>query len=347
MVTIKEIAKECNVSATTVSNILNGKPKVSEETRERVMKVIKRRGYRPNYVAQNLRRQKTHTIGIIAEDINQFSTPGVIESIMARCEREGYHSIVWNLRLYARWNEKWYDNESAYRSALNPVLQELRSTKVDGAIYLAGHARIIHCTSQDYEVPVVMAYASPDLPAIPAVFIDEEQSGYDAMRYLIEKGHRRIGVIGGRSGNIHTQKRLVGVQRALYEANIPYNPAWVRYGDWFMSSGEVQADPLVMSGVTAIFCMSDRMAGGVYHYLDKRGMRAGVDLSVMGFDNQDLAEHLCPPLTTMKLPLAEIGDNAARLLMDFLNERQSFPPKEHIELSTPCSLIERYSVKAL
>ena len=89
MVTIKEIAKECNVSVTTVSNILNGKPKVSEETRERVMKVIKRRGYQPNYVAQNLRRQKTHTIGIIAEDINQFSTPGVIESIMARCEREG------------------------------------------------------------------------------------------------------------------------------------------------------------------------------------------------------------------------------------------------------------------
>ena len=159
------------------------------------------------------------------------------------------------------------------------------------------------------------------------------------MRYLIEKGHRRIGVIGGRSGNIHTQKRLVGVQRALYEANIPYNPAWVRYGDWFMSSGEVQADPLVMSGVTAIFCMSDRMADGIYRYLDKRGMRAGVDLSVMGFDNQDLAEHLCPPLTTMKLPLAEIGDNAARLLMDFLNERQSFPPKKHIELSIPCSLI--------
>ena len=131
----------------------------------------------------------------------------------------------------------------------------------------------------------------------------------------------------------------MGVQRALYEANIPYNPAWVRYGDWFMSSGEVQADPLVMSGVTAIFCMSDRMADGIYRYLDKRGMRAGVDLSVMGFDNQDLAEHLCPPLTTMKLPLAEIGDNAARLLMDFLNERQSFPPKKHIELSIPCSLI--------
>lgn len=94
MVTLKEIAQECNVSATTVSNILNGKPKVSEETRLKVLDVVKRRGYQPNYIAQGLRNQKTRTIGIIAEDIAQFSTPGMIESIMAFCEEKGYRTIV-------------------------------------------------------------------------------------------------------------------------------------------------------------------------------------------------------------------------------------------------------------
>ena len=135
MVTLKEIAQECNVSATTVSNILNGKPKVSEETRLKVLDVVKRRGYQPNYIAQGLRNQKTRTIGIIAEDIAQFSTPGMIESIMAFCEEKGYRTIVQNLRLYARWQESWFNNEEAYRSVLEPALQELRSIKVDGFMW--------------------------------------------------------------------------------------------------------------------------------------------------------------------------------------------------------------------
>ena len=153
MVTLKEIAQECNVSATTVSNILNGKPKVSEETRLKVLDVVKRRGYQPNYIAQGLRNQKTRTIGIIAEDIAQFSTPGMIESIMAFCEEKGYRTIVQNLRLYARWQESWFNNEEAYRSVLEPALQELRSIKVDGLIYVAGHARIIHFFKEDLSMP--------------------------------------------------------------------------------------------------------------------------------------------------------------------------------------------------
>ena len=99
MVTLKEIARECNVSPTTVSNILNGKPKVSEETKERVLETVNRLGYRPNYIAQGLRNQKTKMIGIIAEDIAQFTTPEIVEGIMSYCEEKGYRSIVKNLRL--------------------------------------------------------------------------------------------------------------------------------------------------------------------------------------------------------------------------------------------------------
>ncbi len=86
MVTLKEIAQECNVSATTVSNILNGRPKVSEGTRQKVMEVVQRRGYQPDYIAQGLRRKKTNCIGIIAEEIDQFTTPEILEGIMETCE---------------------------------------------------------------------------------------------------------------------------------------------------------------------------------------------------------------------------------------------------------------------
>lgn len=349
MVTLKEIARECNVSATTVSNILNGKPKVSEATRQKVMQVVKKRGYQPNYVAQGLRNQRTRTIAVIAEDIGQFTTPGIIESVMARFESEGYHTILWNLRLYARWSESWYNNEQAYRSILNPVLQELRSIKVEGVIYVAGHARLIHCTTQDYEVPMIMAYAYPDLPGIPSVTIDEEKSGYDMVKYLLSMGHQRIGFIGGRANNIHTQKRLYGAQRAMFESHVPYNPEWVRYGDWFRHSGYEEAGPLVQAGVTAIFCMADRMAGGIYDYLEEKGLRAGEDISVTGFDNQDLSEYCRPALTTMDLPLTEIGNRASLLLLERLKERETgTEPQKAVEnISIPCTLVERKSVKRL
>lgn len=348
MVTLKEIARECNVSATTVSNILNGKPKVSEETRLRVLDVVKRRGYQPNYIAQGLRNQKTKTIGIIAEDISQFSTPGMIESIMASCEEKGYRTIVQNLRLYARWKESWYNNEEAYRSVLEPALQELRSIKVDGVIYVAGHARIIHFFPEDFTMPVVLAYAYTDAGWIPSVVIEEEKGGYDMMKYLLSMGHRKIGIIGGRADNIHTQKRLLGIQKAMFEEQVPYNPGWVRYGAWDRESGYEQAGPLVDAGVSAIFCMADRMAGGVYDYLEEHGLRAGEDLSVAGFDNQDLAEYFRPALTTMSLPLSEIGHKAAEMLLERIGgeePEEEAAREEAVEIKIPCSIVLRNSVK--
>lgn len=232
MVTIKEIARECNVSPTTVSNILNGKPKVSEETKQRVLETVEKMGYSPNYIAQGLRNQKTKMIGIIAEDIAQFATPEIVEGIMSYCEEKGYRTIVKNLRLYARWSDSWYDNERSYRSILDPTLKELESIRVDGIIYVAGHARIIHCFPENFKTPAVMAYAFSDNKDVPSVVIDDKESACEIIRYLISKGHRKIGVIGGKENNIHTQQRLLGYQKALFENQILYNPEWVRYAGW-------------------------------------------------------------------------------------------------------------------
>lgn len=339
MITLKEIARECNVSPTTVSNILNGKPKVSEETRRRVLETIEKRGYRPNYIAQGLRNQKTRMIGIIAEDIAQFTTPEIVEGIMSHCEERGYRTIVKNLRLYARWSDSWYDNESRYHSILDPTLKELNSIMVDGMIYIAGHARIIHCFPEGFRTPAVMAYAIERNAGIPSVLIDDERSAYEIVRYLISKGHRKIGVMAGRANNIHTQQRLLGYQKALFEGQILFNPSWIRYADWQKGGAYEEAKELLKTDVTAVFCMAD----SVYRYLDEKGLRAGRDIAVAGFDNQDIAEYFVPGLTTTALPLKEIGNTAAHILLDWLegeNEREG-------KIYIPCSFVERDSVQQM
>lgn len=346
MVTIKEIAKECNVSPTTVSNILNGKPKVSEETRERVLATVNRMGYSPNYIAQGLRNQKTKMIGIIAEDIAQFTTPEIVEGIMSYCEEKGYRSIVKNLRLYARWSDSWYNKESDYHLILEPAIRELTSIMVDGIIYIAGHARVIHCFPEDFSTPSVMTYAVDSNPKIPCVVIDDQRAAYEIVNYLISKGHRKIGVIGGREDNIHTQQRLLGYQKALFENQILYNPAWVRYAAWDDASAYPEAQELLKTDVTAIFCMADGMAGGLYRCLNEKGKRAGADLAVAGFDDQEIARYFIPGLTTMALPLRRIGHVSAEILLEQIeNEKmEETQAGEGKKVLIPCTFIERESV---
>lgn len=347
MVTLKEIASECNVSATTVSNILNGKNKVSEETRQRVLEVVRKRGYQPNYIAQGLRTQKTKIIGIIAEDIAQFTTPEIVEGIMSYCEEHGYRTVVKNLRLYARWNDAWYGDEQAYHSILDPTLQEVVSLMVDGIIYVAGHARIISCFPNDFDLPAVMSYAYAQNPEVPSVLVDDVNSAYETVKYLISQGHRKIGVIGGRADNIHTQRRLVGYQKALFEANILFDPELVQYAQWEMDGAYEAAKKVIQPEVTAVFCMADRMAGGVYRYLDEQGMRAGEDVSVVGFDNQDIAEYFVPGLTTTALPLKEIGTVSARLLVEQIERVGNGEKEQQEEILIPCSFIKRESVRTI
>lgn len=341
MVTLKEIARECKVSPTTVSNILNGKPKVSEETKKRVLETVEKMKYRPNYIAQGLRTQKTRTIGIIAEDISQFSTPEIVEGIMSRCEERGYRAIVKNLRLYARWSDSWYDNESMYHSILDPALKELESIRVDGIIYIAGHARRIHCFLEEFGIPVVMAYAFSSDPGVLAVAIDDRRSAYEIVQYLISKGHRKIGVIGGKENNIHTRQRLLGYQKALFENQILYNPSWIRYAGWEKEESYLGARELLKEDVTAVFCMSDQMAGGVYCCLDEMGLRAGRDIAVAGFDDQTIARYFIPGLTTMALPLIEIGNTSADFLLRQIDGTEEEIPDQ---ILIPCTLKERESV---
>lgn len=346
MVTQKEIARMCGVSTSTISNVLNGKRKVSEATRQKVLDIVKKTGYQPNYFAQGMRKQKTNIIGIIAEDLIQFSSPPIIERIMAYCEDMHYRTILINMRMYDKWMDTWYDDEEKLQSVLKPAIRELISIKVDGIIYVAGHARLANCFPDDFEVPAIVVYAYSKSPNFASVVIDDEKGGYDMTRYLISRGHRKIGVIAGTADNLHTQKRILGLQKALYEERIPFNPDWIKYGNWKRDSGYREAEGLIREDVTAIFCLNDDMAAGVYDYLYEHGLRAGEDISIAGYDNMEISGYLKPALTTNEIPFVQIGIKSAELMIKLLNDEYELKPGSEI-IKMPCRIIERDSVKKI
>ena len=346
MITVKEIARRCNVSISTVSNILNGKPKVSEETRQKVMKVVQETGYLPNYYAQGMRRQNTKVIGIIVEDLSEFTTP-IVEAAMAYCEDHSYKTILVNMRLYDRWQDTWYEDDLKLKSVLKPSIQELLSFKVDGIIYVAGHCRKVNCFPENLGMPGVVAYAISGSNKYPSIVIDDEQGGYDMTRYLIEHGHRRIGVIAGIAGNLHTQNRCVGYQKALYEAGILYNPDWIQYGTWERPSGYDLAERLLKEDITAIFCMNDKMAAGAYDYLYEQGIAIGRQISMVGYDDVGISRYLRPQLTTNAIQLKDIGAESAQMILNLLDGSCKVEEKKATLVKIPCRMVERNSVMTI
>lgn len=345
MITVKDIAKVCNVSPSTVSNILNGRPNVGDETRERVMKVIKETGYQPNYFASSMRKQNSRTIGIIVEDLKQFTTPPIVVAIMAYCEDKGYRTILLNLRMYDRWQDTWYQDEKKLASVLHPALKEMSAIKADGLIYVAGHGRTLNCFPKDFSIPTVIAYASSENDRYPSILIDDENGGYDMGRFLVSKGHTKIGVITGVKDNMHSRKRLAGFQRALFDAGVLYNPGWTFHGTWQRESGYQLAQKVYETGVTCIWCMNDQMAAGVYDYCYEKGIVIGKDISIAGFDDMENAEYMYPRLTTNGIPLRRIGKKSAELMIHILEEEGWQP--ETMKTWIPCQMKEGKSVADL
>ncbi|MCR5398275.1 MAG: LacI family transcriptional regulator [Lachnospiraceae bacterium] len=346
MVTIKDIAKECGVSIATVSNVINGKNKAGEKTQKKILEVVEKYGYRPNQVAKGLRSKRSGIIGIIVEDIAQFTIPNIVEGIMQHIEEYGYKSMLINLRLYSRWSDKWFHNEDMLDTLLKQSLSEMEAMQADGLVYVAVHARDLAKIPKDIGIPAVMTYAHELNPEVPSVMVDDELSAYEAVRYLLDKGHKKVAIIGGREDNMHTELRLKGAERALNEAGIEVDKNRLIYANWNRQEGYKAACKLFSGGdFDSIFCMTDRMAGGVYQYMHEHGIVPGRDYSVIGYDGQDLSGYLVPGLTTMALPLERIGEVASALLIEKLEGVESGIELDDNVVRVPCTFIERGSVK--
>lgn len=341
MITLKEIAEKCSVSITTVSNILNGKSNVSQSTKDRVLQVIKETGYRPNYMARGLRASKTNSVGIIIDDLTEFSSTGIIDGAMSYFEENGYKAILENLRFYSKWGTKWYHNKD-YEDSVQQAVDEFESIKVDGIVYVAGHARSISCIPENISVPLVISYAFSEQEGISSVEFDDEKAACDITEHLIKNGHKRIAVIAGTKNNIHTGRRLDGFKKAMKKNDLPVNDKDIRYGDWNTPSGYENAKELLEgSDYTAVFCFNDLMAAGVYDYLYEKKLVPGKDISVAGYDNRTMSQYLKPPLTTVEIPLFDIGRKSAELILHQINNPDDKETRHHF---VQCGIIERESV---
>jgi len=341
MANIKEIAKESGVSIATVSNIINGKPGAGEETRKRILEIIERLNYTPNAIAQNLKQKNNKTIGIITEDLTVFNTAGIVDGINEYCDNHDYKFVLGNLRLYKKYDERFYDSDKYYNRVLDEF-KMMQSKQVEGIIYVGCRCRKLKCIPSKFPIPIVTAYGFNDNNEFSSVIFNDEQGAYEATNKLIEAGHRNIGVICGLQQSLHTQQRLVGYQRALYDNKILFNPQLIQQGDWQRESGYKASKALIEQNVTAIFAMNDVMAGGVYDFANNIELKIGKDVALIGFGNREASQAYNPPLSTMELPLFEIGRHSAEVLINILNE----PNKEveHYNYKIDCNFVERKSI---
>lgn len=339
MATIREISESAGVSIATVSKVLNRQPGVSRETYDAVMAVAKRLNYRPNLYARNLKRGTSRTLGIIVEDLTVFNAPGIIDGIGVCCDSRNYHYILGNLRF-----DKRFGHCSGYvqdkTELLQDMMDEMLSKQIDGILYVGCHSHVVAPLPEQKETRFVCAYCYSEDPDIPAVIYDDRKAAHDATELLLAKGHERIGVVAGPTDSYHTTNRLLGFQEALFNNKIPYNPRLTRHANWERDQGFAHTAPLIAEGVTAIFAQNDLMALGVIDYCNEKGIQVGKDLALIGFDDRPIAGVCRPSLTTVALPLFEIGHTAANVLLD-MTENADRAPTHEILLN--CKIIERES----
>jgi LacI family transcriptional regulator len=231
-------------------------------------------------------------------------------------------------------------NDSSLESA---AIDMMRSYRVRGVIYASMYHRVVELPPALADVPTVVVNAQEATDSVPSFFPDEELGGYTATRLLLDAGHRRIAMINIQSPTSDLPAgigRLAGYRRALTGAGVPFDPRLVRYGTGEVDDGLALTRDLMTTAEppSAIFCGNDRTAWGAYRALESLGLHVPGDCSVVGFDNQQtLAPHLDPGLTTLALPFEQMARDALRAL---LSPTAGEPADHPIE----CSLVPRDSV---
>lgn len=339
MASMKDIAERAGVSIATVSKVLNNQGGISQETAELIHSIAKELNYHPNFYARNLKKGASRAIGVITEDLTVFNSSPIVDGIGAYCDDHGYHYFLENMRLDRLKIDPIRDVKK-YNEIVRKSISFMKALQVDGLIYLGCHSHKVLSLPEIDDTHCVFAYCSSSNPNIPSVSYDDNEASFEVANYLINAGHRSIGVITGPLASIHTQNRLIGYQKALFNNEIPYNPKLTVNGDWGRDSGYALAKQLIDNGVTAIFAQNDLMAMGVIDYCRKIGIEVGRDLALIGFDDREICTVCRPTLSSVSLPLFEIGQTSAEIL---INKIENKPSELTGEILLECKLIERES----
>ena len=331
MANIRRVAEKAGVSVTTVSHVVNQTRFVAPETEKRVRQAMQDLNYRPNTLARSLRRGETKTIGLILPD---SANPFFAES--ARLLEEAAFLQSYSLILCNTNGD--LEKERRYTDVL-------LNKQVDGIIFMAaGDDKKSLLELIDRQFPVVIVDRILDHLEVDAVITDNHLSGYLATGYLIENGHKRIGIICGPSNVNPSAQRVTGYRQALSEADIKMDPELEVIGDFHSGSGYKAAQQLLQtSHPTAIFACNDLMAIGALRAIREAGLSVPADISIIGHDDIEIASYLQPTLTTIAQPIEKLAETAIQLLLERI-EQPGIPPRRSI---LPNRLVIRQSTRRI
>jgi LacI family transcriptional regulator len=331
-----EVAKRAGCSQSTVSLVLNDIPnvRIGEETRRRVREAARAIGYQVPWP----RLGGGGEMGVIGFVVDRLAT-----SPEAVVSADGAREAAWAEGRMLLIVSTLSDPEVERRS-----IESLLARPVEGLVYASIMTRKVDPPDLLRRVPSVLLNCYCEDRSYPSVVPGEIAGGQAATRRLIRAGHVRIGIINGEMWMDAARDRFEGYRRALATADIPFDPDLVRDGNWDYGSGYEHARSLMglPDPPTAIFCANDRMAVGAYAALGELGLRIPDDVAVIGYDDQEVAQHLSPQLTTMLLPHREMGQWAVERLLH--QEGGSGREREgrHAVVKLECPLVERESVQA-
>ena len=340
-ITIRDIARLSGCSVSTVSRAMNNSHDISDETKERIQRIMDEHGYVPNNSARNLKRKDSNTIAIIVKGIsNPFFT-----NTYTMFE---HHPA---LTPYTLTLQQVDQNEDEALVALRAEKEK----KVCGTIFFGGYFDDSkQANLKKLTVPYVMCTArvADDVPATDysAIGIDDELESYKVVKYLLSLGHKKIAIIAGRQDDQNIGlHRLKGYRRALEESGIAYDEKLVYYMEddipaYTPENGYVVANKLLDSGedFTALYVISDNTCYGACKAILSRGKKIPDDIAVASFDGLDMSKYYYPSLTTMKQPCREMVDAVVNQLIGLMNGTV-----DHVQKNYPALLIEGQSTKAL
>ncbi|ABA80424.1 LacI family DNA-binding transcriptional regulator [Rhodobacter sphaeroides] len=322
--TIQDVARLSGVSTATVSRALSHPDRVAEPTREAVLRAVRETGYVANPMARNLRRRRTGSILALVPNLANPFFSEILSGLASVLTPAGYGLLI----------------ADTHTDPAGRLTYYLESGLADGVVVFDGTLPE-EALATRRRPPVILACEWMG-ETLPSVRVDNAAGAEIAIRHLYEMGHRRIGHAMGPVGNVLTESRLAGARRELEALGLPLREDWIFRGDFGLASGSAAA--MTWLGLkerpTAVFCASDEAACGFMGALQHAGISVPSAVSVVGFDDIEVAAHLVPPLTTIRQPRRQIGRRAGELLSAMIEARALGGPSELL----PVELIRRQSV---
>jgi len=302
MVTIKDVAREANVSVATVSRVLNGSGPVSEETGRLIREVAGRMRYVPHSGARSLITSKTETLGVLLPDLYGEFFSEVIRGMDNTAQRHGFHLLI--SRSYAD------------KDGIETAMRAMRG-RVDGVVAMSPDLDAESVLNLPSTIPLVLLCSVPRGNAIDSLTIQNSRGAREMVSHLVARGHTRIAIIKGSARNYDAAERLRGYRMALRDGGMTPEASLEREGDFTEAGGYAATLELLsmQKRPTAIFAANDSMAIGALSALRESGVRVPEDMAVAGFDDIPLARFMDPPLSSVHVPICELGSRAVEILL--------------------------------